>query len=156
MRVQFGDFILDCDRRQLFRGEIPVDLRPKVMELLETLVEQRPNALSKKELMDRLWRSTVVEEGSLKTIVAELRAALNDRDPENPIIRTVQRHGYSFAAKVESGAKTPGRGSIGSVSKAQVREIAERKMKDLNCETIDAAMRMVEGSARSMGIEVGE
>ncbi len=60
------------------------------------------------------------------------------------------------AAKVESGAKTPGRGSIGSVNKAQVREIAEKKMKDLNCETIDAAMRMVEGSARSMGIEVGE
>ena len=107
MRVQFGDFTLDCDRRQLFRGEVPVDLRPKVMELLETLVEQRPNALSKKELVDRLWRSTVVEEGSLKTIVAELRAALNDRDPENPIIRTVQRYGYAFAAKVESGDRAP-------------------------------------------------
>jgi large subunit ribosomal protein L11 len=60
------------------------------------------------------------------------------------------------AAKVESGSKTPGRGSIGSVTKAQVAEIAERKMKDLNCETIEAAMRMVEGSARSMGLEVGE
>jgi large subunit ribosomal protein L11 len=42
------------------------------------------------------------------------------------------------------------------VSKTQVREIAEKKLKDLNCETIEAAMRMVEGSARSMGIEVGE
>jgi large subunit ribosomal protein L11 len=60
------------------------------------------------------------------------------------------------AAKLESGSKTPGRDSAGAVSKAQVREIAEKKMKDLNCDTIEAAMRMVEGSARSMGIEVGE
>ena len=40
------------------------------------------------------------------------------------------------------------------MTKAQVKEIAEKKMKDLNCDTIEAAMRMVEGSARSMGIEV--
>ncbi len=60
------------------------------------------------------------------------------------------------AAKVESGSKTPGRDSAGTVTKAQVREIAEKKMKDLTCDSIDAAMRMVEGSARSMGIQVGE
>ena len=60
------------------------------------------------------------------------------------------------AAKLESGSKAPGRDKAGSVTKAQVREIAEQKMKDLNCDTIEAAMRMVEGSARSMGIEVGE
>jgi large subunit ribosomal protein L11 len=59
------------------------------------------------------------------------------------------------AANIESGSKTPGRGSVGSVTKAQVREIAEKKMKDLNCDTVEAAMRMVEGSARSMGLEVG-
>ncbi len=59
------------------------------------------------------------------------------------------------AANIESGSKTPGRGTAGSVSKAQVREIAEKKMKDLNCDTVEAAMRMVEGSARSMGLEVG-
>jgi large subunit ribosomal protein L11 len=60
------------------------------------------------------------------------------------------------AAKVESGSKTPGRDPAGSVTKQQVKEIAERKMKDLNCDTLDAAMRMVEGSARSMGVEVRE
>jgi large subunit ribosomal protein L11 len=59
------------------------------------------------------------------------------------------------AANIESGAKTPGRGTVGSVTKAQVREIAEKKMKDLNCDTVESAMRMVEGSARSMGLEVG-
>ena len=58
------------------------------------------------------------------------------------------------AAKLESGSKTPGRDTAGKVTKAQVKEIAEKKLKDLNCDTIEAAMRMVEGSARSMGIEV--
>jgi large subunit ribosomal protein L11 len=60
------------------------------------------------------------------------------------------------AAKLESGSKTPGRDKAGSVTKAQVREIAEQKMKDLNTDNVEAAMRMVEGSARSMGIEVTE
>jgi large subunit ribosomal protein L11 len=58
------------------------------------------------------------------------------------------------AAKLESGSKTPGREKVGAITKAQVKEIATQKMKDLNSDTIEAAMRMVEGSARSMGIEV--
>ena len=58
------------------------------------------------------------------------------------------------AAAVQKGSQTPGRGSAGSVSRNQVREIAQKKMKDLNAFDVEAAMRMVEGSARSMGLEV--
>ncbi len=58
------------------------------------------------------------------------------------------------AAKLQSGAKTPGRAVAGSVSITQVREIAEAKWKDLNANDIDAAMQIILGSARSMGIEV--
>ena len=58
------------------------------------------------------------------------------------------------AAKIQSGSKAPGRDKAGAVTKAQVREIAEKKMKDLNCDTVESAMKMVEGSARSMGLEV--
>ena len=58
------------------------------------------------------------------------------------------------AAKLESGSKTPGREPVGSVTKAQVREIAKAKMKDLNANDVEMAMRLIEGSARSMGIEV--
>src|SRR5258705_13847291 len=65
-------------------------------------------------------------------------------------------HFLKKAAKVDSGSKNPGRDIAGSVTKAQVREIAQQKMKDLNCDTAEAAMRMVEGSARSMGVEVRE
>jgi large subunit ribosomal protein L11 len=60
------------------------------------------------------------------------------------------------AANVQKGNATPGRGSTGSVSKSQVRDIATRKLKDLNANSVEAAMRMVEGSARSMGLEVTE
>ena len=60
------------------------------------------------------------------------------------------------AAKVDKGTGTAGRGIVGRVTKAQVREIAERKMPDLNCATVESAMAQVVGSARSMGIEVVE
>jgi large subunit ribosomal protein L11 len=60
------------------------------------------------------------------------------------------------AANVQSGSKTPGRGPVGAVTKTQVKEIAEKKMKDLNCDTVESAMKMIEGSARSMGLEVRE
>ena len=58
------------------------------------------------------------------------------------------------AAKIQSGSKAPGRDKAGSVSKAQVREIAEKKMADLNCDTVESASAMIRGSARSMGLEV--
>jgi large subunit ribosomal protein L11 len=60
------------------------------------------------------------------------------------------------AAKLQSGSKAPGRDFVGTVKKAQVKEIAEAKMKDLNCDTVEAAMKMIEGSARSMGLQVAE
>jgi large subunit ribosomal protein L11 len=60
------------------------------------------------------------------------------------------------AARLEKGGATPGRTTSGKVTLAQVREIAEQKMKDLNANDLDAAVSMVKGSARSMGIEVVE
>jgi large subunit ribosomal protein L11 len=61
------------------------------------------------------------------------------------------------AANITSASKTPGRGAdAGSVTMAQCREIAEKKMKDLNAQDLDAATKMIVGSARSMGIAVAE
>ena len=65
-------------------------------------------------------------------------------------------HYLKQAAKLKSGGKTPGREVAGKVTKAQVREIAEAKMVDLNAADIEAAMRIIEGSARSMGLQVTE
>ena len=58
------------------------------------------------------------------------------------------------AAKVEKGSGEPNRVKVGKVTKAQVKEIAEMKMPDLNATTLDAAMSMVEGTAKSLGITV--
>ena len=58
--------------------------------------------------------------------------------------------------KPASGSKTPGRGFVGKVTKAQVKEIAEKKIVDLNCDSVESAMAMIEGSARSMGLQVVE
>jgi len=58
------------------------------------------------------------------------------------------------AAKVDKGSGVPNKEKVGSVTKAQVREIAELKMPDLNANDVEAAMRMIAGTARSMGLEV--
>jgi len=58
------------------------------------------------------------------------------------------------AARLEKGGEEPGREVAGSVTKAQLKEIAETKMVDLNANTIEQAMKIIEGSARSMGLEV--
>jgi len=58
------------------------------------------------------------------------------------------------AAGVESGSAVPNRDKVGRVTRDQVREIAEMKMTDLNANTIEQAMKIIEGTARSMGIEV--
>jgi len=58
------------------------------------------------------------------------------------------------AAGVEKGSGVPQSKKVGKVSKQQIREIAERKMEDLNANDVEAAMKIVEGTARSMGIEI--
>ncbi len=58
------------------------------------------------------------------------------------------------AAKIAKGSGEPNREKVGTVTASQVREIAEMKMVDLNANDIDAAMKIIEGTARSMGIEV--
>ncbi len=62
--------------------------------------------------------------------------------------------GLKIGKKPASGSKNPGKEFAGKITQAQLREIAEKKMKDLNADTIDAAMSMIAGSARSMGIQV--
>ncbi len=85
-----------------------------------------------------------------------------------PVVITVyQDHSYTFitktppasvllakAAGVAKGSAEPNRDKVGKVTKAQVQEIAKTKLEDLNAESLEAAVRIVEGSARSMGIEV--
>jgi DNA-binding winged helix-turn-helix (wHTH) protein len=96
MRIRFGDFVLDTDRRELLRGSTPVHLSPKAFTFLEILVDQRPKAVSQEALFDRLWPDTIVEKTNVHNVVYQLREALGDS--EQAIIRTVYGFGFSFAA----------------------------------------------------------
>ncbi len=97
-------------------------------------------------------------------------AATQGMEPGMPIpviITVYQDRSFSFetkappasyflkkAAKLSKGSATPGKGTIGRVTRKQLEEIAEQKMRDLNANDIDAAVNILAGSARSMGIEV--
>ncbi len=85
-----------------------------------------------------------------------------------PVVITVyQDHSYTFvtktppasvllakAAGIPKGSGAPNKDKVGKVTRAQVEEIAKTKLQDLNCDTLEAAVRIVEGSARSMGVEI--
>jgi len=60
------------------------------------------------------------------------------------------------ALNIKSGSKAPGRDSAGKITRTQLREIAEKKMKDLNAIDVESASRIIEGSARSMGLQIVE
>ena len=100
MRVRFGEFEFDGGRRQLrHRGE-PVAIAPKPLALLELLLARRPEAVSKEEILDRIWGAVAISEGVLTTTVGELRQALGESAQKPRFLRTVHRYGYAFEGEV--------------------------------------------------------
>jgi DNA-binding winged helix-turn-helix (wHTH) protein len=112
MRVSFGDCVLDMERRELVRAGEEVHLTPKALELLGLLAAQRPRAVAKSEIHDRLWPGTSVTESNLTTLVTELRKALGDAARRPRYVKTVQRFGYAFcgaATELSAGRPRPRR-----------------------------------------------
>lgn len=104
MAYSFGRFVLDSGTRQLLLDGDEIHVSPKAFELLTILVGNRPRAVSKVELQERLWPSTYVEETNLAGLVAEIRRALRDSATRPIFVRTVYRFGYRFVGDVESDA----------------------------------------------------
>jgi DNA-binding winged helix-turn-helix (wHTH) protein len=96
MQIRFGEFTVDTESRQLWRGDVEQRLSPKGFEFLNVLVENRPRALSKAELHERLWPSTFVSDSTLTSLVAEVRGALGESARNERYLRTVHRFGYAF------------------------------------------------------------
>lgn len=109
---RFGRFVLDYDTRQILAEAGEIHLSPKAFELLAILLANRPRAVSKAELQERLWPSTFVEETNLAGLVAEIRRALDDSATEPVFVRTVYRFGYRFVGEVvETSVTTSARPS---------------------------------------------
>lgn len=106
--------------------------------------------------------------------IMEFCNAFNERTKENmglvtPVVITVfQDRSFSFITKtppasvlimkalgIKAGSNNPGRESIGTIKRSQLRDIAETKMVDLNAGSLEAAMRIIAGTAKSMGLEIG-
>jgi DNA-binding winged helix-turn-helix (wHTH) protein len=107
MEIRFGDCALDDQSRQLRRKSEAVELSPKAYDLLQLLLEARPRALSKSEMLQRLWPDTFVVEANLSNLIAEVRTAIGDSAREPRFIRTVHGFGYAFSGVVESEPPAP-------------------------------------------------
>jgi DNA-binding winged helix-turn-helix (wHTH) protein len=100
-RFCFDRFWLDAEQKLLCRGDEPVHLTPRAFRLLEFLLQQYPKAVSKRELLDHVWSGGIVEEANLKTLVLEIRTALEERGGRADAIRTAYGFGYAFAGSVQ-------------------------------------------------------
>ncbi|HEY1252665.1 MAG TPA: FHA domain-containing protein [Thermoanaerobaculia bacterium] len=116
MRIRFGECLLDSETRQLsVRSEV-VHIQPKAFQLLELLLENRPRAVSKSQIHERLWPGTFVSDATLTSLLVELRGAIGDQARDPLFVRTVHGFGYAFCgeAREEQGDLRSGtvRGSV--------------------------------------------
>ena len=107
MRLRFGDCVFDGDTRELSRGGALVHLAPKVFGLLQILLDERPAAVSKEKLTERLWPGIFVGDGNLARLAAEMREAIGDDAHAPRFVRTVARFGYAFHGEVVEEGPPP-------------------------------------------------
>lgn len=101
MLVRFDRFLVDQAGRRVLRDNADVHLTPKAFELLVLLIERRPAAVSKAQIMETLWPRIYVQEANVANLVAEIRAALGDSPSVPLFIRTVPRFGYAFSGAID-------------------------------------------------------
>ncbi|HTO76862.1 MAG TPA: FHA domain-containing protein [Thermoanaerobaculia bacterium] len=101
MQIRFGQCVLDSETRQLHVGRETIHVKPKAFQFLELLIENRPRAVSKKEIHEKLWPGTFVSDGALTNLLVEVRTAIGDRARNPLFVRTVHRFGYAFCGEAE-------------------------------------------------------
>jgi DNA-binding winged helix-turn-helix (wHTH) protein len=102
MEYLFGPFRFIPARRTLHCGDVPQRLGSRAFDILAILVERPSEAVSKRELMNRVWPTTVVEDGNLKVHVAALRRTLGEFEQGSNYIATIIGRGYCFVAPVQA------------------------------------------------------
>jgi DNA-binding winged helix-turn-helix (wHTH) protein len=114
VRFAFGACVFDSERRELTRHGAIVHAGPKVLGLLELLLDARPKALTKDQIHASLWKGTFVSDATLTSLVAELRIAIGDDARAGRFIRTIHKYGYAFCGDVasEPGPKRSERAAV--------------------------------------------
>lgn len=99
MRVRFGECVFDAPSRALSRDGKPITLSPRAFDLLQILLERRPQVVAHAELRDRLWPKTFVAYTSLARLVTEVRRAIGASSRDPGLVRTVYGRGYAFSGE---------------------------------------------------------
>ncbi len=107
MRFRFGDCLLDGETRELRVAGEPAHVSPKGFQFLLLLLENRPRALSKTEIHEKLWPGTFVTDGTLTSLLAEVRSAIGDDAQQSRFVRTVHRFGYAFSGDATEESARP-------------------------------------------------
>lgn len=100
MRQTFGDCVFDRGRRELTRRGSLVHTGPKLLALLEALIDAAPKALTKAEIHQAVWPDTFVSDATLTHLVAELRTALGEEARAPRLLRTIHGYGYAFVGGI--------------------------------------------------------
>jgi DNA-binding winged helix-turn-helix (wHTH) protein len=110
MRLGFGQFIFDSGMRELLVDGQPAHLSPKAFDVLQLLLERRPNVVEKEEIYSAIWPDTFVGDATLNVTIAEIRRVLDDDSRAPTYIRTAHRVGYAFSfERVVDLTAQPGR-----------------------------------------------
>ena len=119
MLYVFEDFSLDCDRRELRRGNELLSVEPQVFDLLQYLIRNRDRVVSKDDLISAVWHGRIVSEATLSSRINAARSALHDSGDEQRLIRTIMRKGIRFVGAVREEGGTEGT-TAGDRSKAEL------------------------------------
>ncbi|MBR1180076.1 winged helix-turn-helix domain-containing protein [Bradyrhizobium sp. KB893862 SZCCT0404] len=109
MQFLFRDHLLDTDRRELSREQVPISVEPQVFDLVVHLMENRDRVVSKDELIDKIWHGRSVSESTLTSRINAARKAIGDNGASQALIRTIARKGFRFVGDVQTklGAVAP-------------------------------------------------
>lgn len=109
MQFLFRDHLLDTDRRELSREQVPIAVEPQVFDLVVHLMQNRDRVVSKDELIDKIWHGRSVSESTLTSRINAARKAIGDNGASQTLIRTIARKGFRFVGDVQTqlSAVTP-------------------------------------------------
>ncbi len=107
MRQTFGECVFDRDRRELVRGGTVAHCGPKLLALLELLLDAAPRAVTKEEIHKKIWPDTFVTDATLTSLVAELRTAIGDDAKAPRLLRTIHGYGYAFIGEISGPPPSP-------------------------------------------------